>query len=165
MVCALHASMYLSLSSCLGSACGRLRWPKAVVIDVVEIVSVNVVKITFWLVKSYDFTSQNMHYVLNRLKKSKMGKIGLKSGEIAKIGWNRAKSRFQDRFCDFAKMRRWNKIPPSCPAVRRLLDFSCTITDSRDCLQSSLQVKILTIHKSIFTNHNAQNTLSNRTNP
>ena len=36
--------------------------------------------------KSYDFTSQNMHYGLNRLKKSKMGKIGLKSSEIAKIG-------------------------------------------------------------------------------
>jgi len=28
-----------------------------------------VVKIAFWLVKSYDFTSQNMLYVLNRLKK------------------------------------------------------------------------------------------------
>ena len=30
--------------------------------------------------------SQNMHYGLNRLKKSKMGEIGLKSGEIVKIG-------------------------------------------------------------------------------
>jgi hypothetical protein len=46
-----------------------------------------------------------MHYVLNRLKKSKIDKIGLKSGEIAKIGRNRSKSRFHDRFCDFAKMR------------------------------------------------------------
>ena len=53
----------------------------------------------------YDFTSQNMHYGLNRLKKSKMDKIGLKSGKIAKIGWNRAKSRFQDRFCDFKRKK------------------------------------------------------------
>jgi hypothetical protein len=30
--------------------------------------------------------SQNMLYVLNRLKKSKMGEIRLKSGEIVKIG-------------------------------------------------------------------------------
>jgi len=70
----------------------------------------------------------------------------VKSGEIAKIEQNCAKSRFQDRFCDFAKMRHWNKIPPSCPAVRRLLDFSCIVTDSRGYLQSSLQAKILTIH-------------------
>ena len=76
-----------------------------------------VVKIAFWLVKSYDFTSQNMHYGLNRLKKSKMDKIGLKSGEIAKIGWNRAKSWFQGWFYDFDKIRCWNKIPPSCPTV------------------------------------------------
>ena len=48
-----------------------------------------VVKIAFWLVKSYDFTSQNMHYVLNQLKKSKMGKIELKSGKIIKIAQNR----------------------------------------------------------------------------
>ena len=60
-----------------------------------------VVKIAFWLVKSYDFTSQNMHYGLNRTTKSKMSKIGLKSGKIAKIGWNRAKSRSQDRLYDF----------------------------------------------------------------
>ena len=33
--------------------------------------------------------SQNMHYVLNRLKKSKIGKIGLKSSEIVKTGRNR----------------------------------------------------------------------------
>jgi len=33
-----------------------------------------------------------MLYVLNRLKKSKMGEIGLKSGEIVKIGLNHAKS-------------------------------------------------------------------------
>jgi hypothetical protein len=96
-----------------------------------------VVKITFWLVKLYDFTSQNMHYRLNRLKKSKMGKIGLKSSEIAKIGWNRAKSQFQDWFCDFDKMRPWNKIPPSWTAVRCLLDYSSIVTDSRDCLHSA----------------------------
>jgi len=114
-----------------------------------------VVKIAFWLIKSYDFTSQNMLYVLNRLKKSKMDKIGLKSGEIVKIRWNHAKSWFQDWFCDCAKMSCWNKIPPSCPAVRRLLDVSCTVTDSRDslhfrelihCLQSSQ----ITTHKILF---------------
>jgi hypothetical protein len=102
------------------------------------------------------FYESKLHYVLNRLKKSKISKIGLKSGEIVKIERNRSKSRFQDRFCDFAKMRRWNKIPPSCPAVRRLLDFSCTVTDSRDCLQSSLQTKILTIHKSQRTKYSFQ---------
>jgi predicted RNA binding protein with dsRBD fold (UPF0201 family) len=48
--------------------------------------SIKVVKIAFWLVKSYDFTSQNMLYVLNRLKKLKMVKIRLKSGKIVKIG-------------------------------------------------------------------------------
>jgi hypothetical protein len=64
-----------------------------------------------------------MHYVLNRLKKSKMGKIGLKSGEIVKIGRNRAKSRFQDRFCDFAKMRRWNKIPPLMSSCQTPIGF------------------------------------------
>ena len=68
-------------------------------------VFIMVVKIAFWLVKSYDFTSQNMHYGLNRLKKSKMDKIGLKSGKIAKIGWNRVKSRFEDRFCDFKRKK------------------------------------------------------------
>ena len=86
----------------------------------------------------FDSTSQNMHYGLNRLKKLKIGKIGLKSSEIAKIGWNHAKSRFQDRFCDFDKMRPWNKIPPSWTAIRCLLDYSCTVTDSRDCLHSAL---------------------------
>ena len=48
--------------------------------------SAKVVKIAFWLLKSYDFTSQNMFYVLNRLKKSKIDEIGLKSGKIDKIG-------------------------------------------------------------------------------
>ena len=38
---------------------------------------------------------------LNRTTKSKMSKIGLKSSKIAKIGWNRAKSRSQDRLYDF----------------------------------------------------------------
>jgi hypothetical protein len=106
-----------------------------------------VVKIAFWLVKSYDFTSQNMLYVLNRLKKSKMGEIGLNWGEIAKIGWNRAKSRFQDRFCDCAKMMRWNKIPPwsSCQTP-----IGCGNAQSRDCL----------LFSSVFTNHNSQNTIS-----
>jgi hypothetical protein len=41
-----------------------------------RVVTVKVVKIAFWLLKSYDFTSQNMLYGLNRLKKSKMGEIG-----------------------------------------------------------------------------------------
>jgi len=56
-----------------------------------------------------DFTSQNMLYVLNRLKKLKMGKIGLKSGEIAKIGWN------HDFRTDFAIVPKWGaetKFPP-----------------------------------------------------
>jgi len=87
-----------------------------------------VVKIAFWLVKSYDFTSQNMHYGLNRLKKSKMDEIGLKSGEIAKIGWNRAKSWFQDRFCDCAKMMRWNKIPPLVQLSCAYWLWKCTVT-------------------------------------
>ena len=82
-----------------------------------EMMGIMVVKIAFWLVKSYDFTSQNMHYGLNRLKKSKMDKIGLKSGEIAKIRWNWTKSWFQGRCYDFDKIRCWNKIPSSCPAV------------------------------------------------
>jgi hypothetical protein len=144
MVCALHASMYLSLSSCLGSACGRLRWPKAVVIDVVEIVSVNVVKITFWLVKSYDFTSQNMLYGLNRLKKSKMG-------EIAKIGWNR------DFRTDFAIVTKWcaeTKSPPwsSCQAP-----IGYGNAQSRDSHHA-----VFTLHSlgNQVTLHNSQKTLS-----
>jgi hypothetical protein len=50
-----------------------------------------------------------MLYVLNRLKKLKMGKIGLKSGEIAKIGWN------HDFRTDFAIVPKWGaetKFPP-----------------------------------------------------
>ena len=47
---------------------------------------IKVVKIAIQLVKSYVFTSQYKLYVLNRLKKSKMVKIGLKSGKIVKIG-------------------------------------------------------------------------------
>jgi len=81
-----------------------------------------------------------------------MGKIGLKSSEIAKIGWNR------DFRTDFAIVPKWGaetKFPPSCPAVKRLLDVSCTTTDSRDslhfresihCLQSSQ----ITTHKILF---------------
>jgi hypothetical protein len=46
-----------------------------------------VVKIAFWLVKSYDFTSQNMLCVLNRLKKSKMGEIGWKIAISGSILW------------------------------------------------------------------------------
>ena len=67
-----------------------------------------------------------MHYGLNRLKKSKMSKIGLKSGEIIKIGWNRAKSRFQDRFWQNEALK---QNPVSWTAVRCLLDYSCTVTD------------------------------------
>ena len=44
---------------------------------------------------------QNMHYGLNRLKKSKMDKIELKSNKITKIGRNRVKSRYQNRLYDF----------------------------------------------------------------
>ena len=98
-----------------------------------------VVKIAFWLVKSYDFTSQNMLYVLNRLKKSKMSEIRLKSGEIAKIGWNHAKSRFQDRFCDCAKMMCWNKIPPMVQLSGAYWLWKCTVTRVvLHCLQSSV---------------------------
>jgi len=45
-------------------------------------VSTMVVKITFWLVKLYDFISQNILYMLNHLKKSKMDEIRLKLSEI-----------------------------------------------------------------------------------
>ena len=72
-----------------------------------------VVKIAFWLVKTYDFTSQNMLYVLNRLKKSKMGEIGLKTSEIVKIGWNRKKITI------LTERMHWSKMSPpcsSCPA-------------------------------------------------
>jgi len=93
-----------------------------------------------------------MHYGLNRLKKSKMGKIGLKSSEIAKIGWNRAKSRFQDRFCDFDKMRPWNKIPPP----GQLSDAYWIIP-----AQSWTHVTVFTLlfpieAKNSFTNHKSQ---------
>jgi len=114
------------------------------------LVFAKVVKIAFWLVKSYDFMSQNMHYGLNRLKKSKMGEIGLKSGEIAKIGWNRTKSRFQYRFCDCAKMVRWNKIPPwsSCHAP-----IGCTVTrlSSIFPLQSIHGTSSNCVHSSLFS--------------
>ena len=46
----------------------------------INLESFKVVKIAFSLVKSYDFTSQNMFCVLNRLKNQKW----MKSGEIAK---------------------------------------------------------------------------------
>jgi hypothetical protein len=47
-----------------------------------------VVKIAIWLVKLYDFKSQYMFNVQNRLKNSKIDKIGLKSSEIGEIRWN-----------------------------------------------------------------------------
>ena len=59
---------------------------------------------------------------------------------------------------DFAIVPKWGaetKFPPFCPAVRRLLDVSCIVTDSRDslhfrelihCLQSSQ----ITTHKILF---------------
>ena len=40
------------------------------------------------LLKSYDFMSQNMHDGLNRLKKLKIGKIGLKSQKSDEIAQN-----------------------------------------------------------------------------
>ena len=47
---------------------------------------IKVVKIAIQLVKSYDFTSQYMLNVQNRLKNLKIDKIGLKSSKIGKIG-------------------------------------------------------------------------------
>jgi hypothetical protein len=97
-----------------------------------------------------------MHYGLNRLKKSKMGKIGLKSSEIAKIGWNRAKSRFHDRFCDFDKMRPWNKIPPlldSCQMPIGLFLHNHGLTWLSSLCSFQLRRKTLsqiTIHKYSF---------------
>jgi len=72
--------------------------------------SIKVVKIAIQLVKSYDFTSQYMLNVQNRLKNSKIDKIGLKSSKIGKIGWYRKKSRFWYRFYDFNKKHilHWN---------------------------------------------------------
>jgi hypothetical protein len=58
--------------------------------------------------------------MLNRLRNLKPGKIGLKSGKIVKIGWNRLKSRFHCRFNDFAR-RKLNTIQE--PRVDRLLDI------------------------------------------
>jgi len=58
--------------------------------------------------------------VLNHLRNSKPDKIGLKSGKIVKIGWNRLKSRFHCRFNDFAR-RKLNTIQE--PRVDRLLDI------------------------------------------
>ena len=86
-----------------------------------------------------------MLYVLNRLKKSKMGEIGLNRGEIAKIGWNRAKSRFQDRFCDCAKMMRWNKISPLVQLSGAYWLWKCTVTRL-----SSFQ---FSLHNSQFTKY------------
>ena len=77
----------------------------------------------------------------------------MKSQKSDEIAQNR------DFMTDFAILPKWGtetKFPHSCPVVRRLLDFSCTVTDSRDCLQSSLQAKLLTIHKSIFTKYSFQ---------
>jgi plasmid maintenance system antidote protein VapI len=51
-----------------------------------QLVVGKVVKIAIQLVKSYDFTSQHMLNVQNRLKNSKIDKIGLKSSKIGKIG-------------------------------------------------------------------------------
>jgi len=90
-----------------------------------------VVKIAFWLVKSYDFTSQNMLCVLNRLKKIEMGEIELKSGEIVKIRWNREKSRFQGRFHDFNKMHALKQnVPPMLQLSGAYWLCKCTITRS-----------------------------------
>jgi len=42
-----------------------------------------------------------------------MGEIGLKSGEIVKIGWNRVKTWFQDRFNDFSRKHKLLLLFPS----------------------------------------------------
>jgi hypothetical protein len=74
-------------------------------------VSTKVVKITFWLVKSYDFTSQYMFNVLNRLKNLKMVGIRLKLDEIVKIGWNhKKKTRLQTVLTISTKYMNWTKV-------------------------------------------------------
>jgi len=126
-----------------------------------------VVKIMFWLVKSYDFTSQHMLYVLNSLKKSKMGEIGLKSQKSDEIAQN------SDLRTDFAIVPKWcaeTKFPPG-PAVRRLLAVEMHSHASRSSLSSifSEQIPKITNHKSQLTNtlsfHNSQNTRLILTNP
>jgi hypothetical protein len=52
--------------------------------------------------------------VWNCSKNLKMGEIGLKLGEIVKIGWNRVKTRFQDRFNDFIIKHKLSlRFPPT----------------------------------------------------
>ena len=73
---------------------------------------------------SYDYTSQYTLNVLNRSKNSKMNEIGLKSGKIAKIRWNRVKTRFHHRFNAFStEDKMWITIPSNsrCPAIIGLL--------------------------------------------
>jgi hypothetical protein len=109
-----------------------------------------VVKIAFWLVKSYDFTSQNMLYVLNRLKKSKMDENGLKLGEI---GWSRAKSWFQDRFHDCNKTHALKQnVPPSSSCQ---VPIGCGNAQSRltwSSLQSQKRSSLFSLHSSFSPN-------------
>jgi len=129
----------------------------------VVMILTKVVKIAFWLVKSYDFRSQNMLYVLNRLKKSKMGEIRLKSGEIVKIGWNRAKSRFQDRFYDCNKMHALKQnVTPMVQLSGAYWLWKCTVTPR--VLHSSIfshkrwkKSSVFSVQSSLFLFH--------RTNP
>jgi len=63
-----------------------------------------------------------MFYVLNRLKKSKMG-------EIAKIERNRVKSRFQDRLCQNDALKQNSPPSSSCQAP-----IGCGNAQSRESL-------------------------------
>jgi hypothetical protein len=95
-----------------------------------DMVIVKVVKIAFWLIKSYDFTSQNMLYVLNRLKK-------------IKNGWNRVEiTKNRDFRIDFTispKLMHGSKMFPHAPTVRRLLVVQMHSHAAWQSLHSSLQ--------------------------
>jgi len=106
----------------------------------INLESFKVVKIAFSLVKSYDFTSQNMLCVLNRLKNQKW----MKSGEIAK------KSRFHDRFCVFTKTHKLKKIvPPMLQLSGAYWLCKCTVTPILQSLQSSLFTPVIARNKSL----------------
>jgi len=110
---------------------------------------IKVVKIAFWLVKSYDFTSQNMHYGLNRLKKSKMGKIELKSQKSDEIAQN------HNFRIDLAILTKWGPETKS-PPPGQLSDAYWIIPT-----QSRTHVTVFTLlfpieAKNSFTNHNSQ---------
>jgi hypothetical protein len=102
--------------------------------------STKVVKIAFWLVKSYDFTSQNMLYVLNRLKKSKMGEIGLKSSEIAK------NHDFRADFTILTERMHWSKMSPPCSSCPAPIGCAIKCTVTRSSLAVEYVNFVCTVH-------------------